>query len=272
LVKSAAFLRILPYGFGLLAFSGLWFVYRPGCLHAARDELCYHGPSLWQARAALAAIEGHHPEFDVRAQMIQSSEGVYRLSLATPDGVRPVDLAPLGRALYHDPAAGALDVFITDAHWEHPRLLHSACPSGATSAACCADGDLTGVPAVPNGSGDPRVPAGGAVADGRYRLASIRTNQPLERFTRARLAIRGSELRSTADWDTDWTGELDCPSSCETYQFRVAGSRLLASKTCPGCSGKDCEATFGFTATDGGIALFTGEGGEPRVELLFVRE
>ncbi len=271
-MRPAAIKRALLLGLVLLPFAGLWFVYRPSCLHAGRDEVCYHGPSLWQARSVLAAIEGRHPAFDVRAQMIESADGVYRLSLAAPNGVKPSDLAPLGRALYHDPSLGPLDVFISDEHWEHARLLHSACPSSSASSACCSDPLLTGAPVVPNGPGEPRVPAGGSVADGWYLLTSMRSNQPLERSSRARLSIRGPELRSVADWDTDWSGELDCPAQCETYHFHVDGSRLLASKTCPACSSNDCEATFGFTATDGGITLFTGEGSEPRAELTFVRE
>jgi hypothetical protein len=228
---------------------------------------------MWQARSALSAIEKHHPGFDVRARLFQSGEGpVWAFWLAAPEGTKPAELAPLGRALYHDPALGALDVFITDANWEQPRPLHSACPSGSTASACCLGPLPAGSPAVPQVQGEPRVPAGGAVADGTYVLRSMHGTMPAPgRVSRVVLSIEGSQLRSAADWDTDWTGQLDCPPQCETYHFRVDGTRLLATKICPECHDKDCEAAFGFTATDGEITLFTGEGAEPRSEMTFVR-
>ncbi len=116
--------------------------YQPRCLRDGRDELCYRGPSYWMARATLKTIVAHQPAFDVRARLYLSSGaddrlGVATLFLATPAGVKPIDVAPLGRALYAAQGPGVDDVFVTAADGGNPRFLHNACPSGGADSSCC---------------------------------------------------------------------------------------------------------------------------------------
>jgi hypothetical protein len=268
--------RITLLVLALASFAVLKVTYQPRCLHDGRDELCYQGPSYWMARATLKRIVAHQPAFDVRARLSLSAlddrTGVATLFLATPAGLKPLDLAPLGRALYAAQGLGVDDIFVTDADGGNARFLHNACSSGGTDSSCCVGVIPSAAPAVPHVKARLAAPAGGAIADGTYLLSSMRADAPPERFSRVMLAIHGSALLSMAEWDTDWTRELDCPAQCEGYIFRVNGSHLLANKTCPACTGKDCEADFGFTANDGGLTLFTGEGNEPHAEMTFARQ
>ncbi len=251
-----------------------------GCLGTGPAQICYgNGATLDVARTIAASLEAHPPDARLRVRLMRNGGigGPLVVLLAPPVGDAPAPssaLEALGARFYATPGLGPVDVFITDARWEAWRLVRPPSPVDRSSASCCDVAVPAAAPVVPMVTTALSVPSGGRIAEGTYVLASFESAVPLPpRSARGALRLGGGEMHSEINFDAPGQASLDDPPMCQIDRYRVDGPRLVATKVCPPCTDGGCDFTYRFTATDGGLTLFTGDGDleGPRTAMTFLQ-
>ncbi len=253
-----------------------------GCLGTGPVQICYgNSATLDVARTIAADLEAHPPDARLRVRLMRNGGigGPLIVQIAPPAGEAPApssSLEALGARFYAIRGLGAIDVFVadTDAGWEAWRFVRPPSPPDRSSASCCDVAIPAAAPVVPMVTTALPDPSGGGIAEGTYVLARFESAEPVPpRSARGALRLGRGEMHSETNFESPGQASLDDPPTCEIDRYRVDGHRLVTTKICPPCSDAGCEFTFRFTATDGGLTLFSGDGDRegPRAAMTFLR-